>query len=625
MSPTKNISTKISHLMVGTRGSPLAQTQTDMVVAALKRCAPDVQFRQTVIKTAGDKDKTRPLAELGGLGVFTKEIENALLSHEIDIAVHSLKDLPTEIAPGLVIAAILKREDARDCLVSQHGQRLMQLPGGARVGTSSARRAAQVLALRPDLLIVPLRGNVDTRLRKAQSQDYDAIVIAAAGLARLGHSSVIAEYLPVETFLPDPGQGALAVEIRSDDPELAELASQIDHPASRAAVTAERAFLRALGGGCRMPIGAFASVWSNETLAKPELPVIVPTLESRADQIGEAGYCSLILRGMVGSVDGRRIVRGQIEGAFVSAEELGNILAHQLLQDGAAEILGMQEEVSRPLTLARQRDAAQYTLPRGLAQTVPSTSPLAGRKILVTRAHEQTGRLADEILRFGGVPVEFPVIDIAPLEDFHDLDEALSQVAECDWIVFTSANGVRAVINRLHTLNKDPRIMSHAKIAAIGPATAEELKHAGLTVAFVPTEYVGKQMAIEMPIEAGQSAILLRADIASETLARGLTERGVSVKQVDVYRTVMPASRPFDPKQADAVTFTSSSTVRNLVAMLDKNGTASLNGLDVFCIGPVTAETAHQFSLPVTAVAKEHTIEGLVRTIVEYYEKSDSK
>ncbi len=574
-------------LIVGTRGSALAQWQTEFVIAALVRVAPDLNVERRVIKTSGDKDQTRPLADFGGLGVFTTEIENALLGHEIDLAVHSLKDLPTDLREALSIAAIPEREDARDCLVSRHRLGLTQLPRGARVGTSSARRAAQVLALRPDLQIVPLRGNVDTRLRKALSEKYDAVVIAAAGLLRLGRADEITEYLPFEVMLPDPGQGALAVEIRSEDQALAAVVSQIDHAPTRAAAMAERAFLRALGGGCRMPIGAYAEVGAKH---------------SRLEQIlgsepETANASPLHLRGMVARVDGTQIVSREMRGDVSHAEELGKELAEQVLREGAAKILGIGAR----------------------------TTSLRGRRILITRTQEQASALAEKIRALGGEPVEFATIDIAPLEDSSELDAVLARASEFDWIVFTSVNGVRAVEKRLAALGFNPTLFARARLAAIGPATARALEQLGLRVDFIPSKFLGEQIAIELPITPGQSALLLRADIASGSLAQGLADRGVKVADVDAYRTIAPPASSLDIKQlqqAHAVTFTSSSTVRNFVAMLNGNARAALNDLAVFCIGPVTADTARELGLRVDEVAAEHTIDGLVRALVEYYEKA---
>ncbi len=549
-------------IVIGTRGSALAQWQARFVEQALKRLHPELEIEVRIIKTSGDKDQVRPLAELGGLGVFTKEIENALLNREIDLAVHSLKDLPTETAEGLMLAAIPEREDARDCLVSRHGVGLEQLPPGARVGTSSARRGAQVLALRRDLQVVPLRGNVDTRLRKAQTQDYDAVVLAAAGITRLGRASEITQYLSFDAVLPDPGQGALAIEIRADDSALARLLAGLDHAPTRAAVTAERAFLRALGGGCRMPIGAYAEIRNAQ----------------------------LVLQGMVGALDGSRRVCGEISGAPARAEPLGAELAGRLLREGAAEILRAQAVIKLPL---------------------------AGRRILITRAREQAGELADKLRALGGEPVQFPTIQVAPVENFAELDEALERAAEFDWVVFTSANGVRAVAERLNELGRSPRLFDSPRLAAIGPATAHALEELGLRVSFIPTRFLGEQVARELPVQPGEKALLLRADIASDVLARVLAERGVSVTNVVAYRTIKASSVPAHLEQIDAVTFTSPSTVRNFVEMLDDK--TGLGGARVFCIGPVTAQAAAELGLPVDAVAREHTMDGLVQALAEFY------
>jgi hydroxymethylbilane synthase len=549
-------------IIVGTRGSALAQWQTNFVIRALKQHAPDLSIETRIIKTEGDKDQVRPLADIGGLGVFTKALEDALLAHEIDIAVHSLKDLPTDLVPGLTIAAVPEREDPRDCIVSRHEVGLTSLPQGARVGTASARRTAQVLALRPDLNIVPLRGNVDTRLRKAASIEYDAIVLAAAGITRLGRAAEITEYLPLEQVLPDPGQGALAVEVRTDYTELAELVGKLDHAPTRAGVTAERACLRALGGGCRMPIGAFANV--------------------RDDQMD--------LQGVVASTDGQQIVRGGVTGRTADAEKLGTRLAVRLLIDGAGQILGL--------------------------------TPLGGKRILVTRAREQAQAFSNDIRALGGEPVELPAIDFAPLTDFAELDAALSETGSYDWVVFTSANGVRAVAERLSARGLGARHLASAKLAAIGPATARALAALGLSVDFVPTRYLGEQVAAELPVEPGCRVLLLRADLASDVLARGLVERGVKVQDIDAYRTIMPEVKDVDWKGIDAITFTSSSTVNNLMDMLGDRK-ADLANADVFCIGPVTAETARAAGLNVAAVATEHTVDGLLAAIVDYHAKGN--
>ena len=297
-------------LIVGTRGSRLARRQTESVVAALQEHCPDCRLEVRVVRTTGDR-RPQPLSEISGEGVFTKELEVALLAVEIDIAVHSLKDLPTEIARGLTISAVARREDPRDALVGGGNMPLAKLPRGARVGTGSVRRAAQLRLLRPDLQPVPIRGNVDTRLAKVELGEIDAVVVAAAALSRLGWLERAAEIISFEAMLPAPGQGALAVETRADDAEALRVAATVDDCDSRLATAAERAFLRRLGGGCRVPVAALATIKDGE----------------------------LRLDGVVVDPGGIRAFRGEIHGSADEAESLGKTLADSLLAEGASQIL----------------------------------------------------------------------------------------------------------------------------------------------------------------------------------------------------------------------------------------------------------------------------------------------
>jgi hydroxymethylbilane synthase len=242
---------------VGTRGSRLALSQTKLVVDALQEAHPDARFDVLEITTQGDRS-TKPLSEIGGQGVFTKAIEEALLENEIDIAVHSMKDLPPRLTPGLTIAAVPKRGDPRDALVTKDGRRLDDLPPGARIGTGSARRAVQLKAMRPDVVCVDIRGNVDTRIRKVDDGEYDAIVVAMAGLERLGLAARAAQAFTIDEMVPSPGQGALAVQVRAEDEAAFTLASEINDRATQAAVERERAFLEELGAGCTLLIGGHA-------------------------------------------------------------------------------------------------------------------------------------------------------------------------------------------------------------------------------------------------------------------------------------------------------------------------------------------------------------------------------
>ncbi|EJL43871.1 MULTISPECIES: hydroxymethylbilane synthase [Brevibacillus] len=295
---------------VGTRRSKLALTQTNWVVQKLKELAPQAEFELYEIVTKGDRILDVTLSKVGGKGLFVKEIEQSLYDKETDFAVHSLKDMPAELPEGLVIGAIPKRVDPRDVLLSLDGKTLDELKEGALVGTSSLRRSAQILAHRPDIQIESLRGNIDTRIRKLEEGNFDAIILAAAGLARVNYEGNISQFLPVEISLPAVGQGALAIECRADDEETLALLKQLDDEPTRLAVTAERSFLHKLQGGCQVPIGAYATVGEDKQIT---------------------------LTGMVGSPDGKQMFKNTATGRDPQA--LGVQVAEALLAQGAGEVL----------------------------------------------------------------------------------------------------------------------------------------------------------------------------------------------------------------------------------------------------------------------------------------------
>ena len=294
--------------VVGTRGSRLALRQTELVVQSLRAHHPQLQFRLREVRTEGDRRARASLSRIGGQGVFVRELEAVVARGEVDLAVHSLKDVPAELAPGLTLAAIPHRGDPRDALVSRNGATLATLPAGARVGTGSGRRAVQLRARRSDLTPVDIRGNVDTRIRKVEEGQVDAVVLAAAGLERLGLLTRAAEVLPLEVMLPAVGQGALAVEARADDGGVLALLRAIDHRESRLACRAERAFLRRLGGGCRLPFGALAVVEGEVVRA----------------------------RGFISDAEGARFFRAEASGPAAEAESIGVRLAERLLEQGAS-------------------------------------------------------------------------------------------------------------------------------------------------------------------------------------------------------------------------------------------------------------------------------------------------
>jgi hydroxymethylbilane synthase len=295
---------------VGTRSSPLALTQTQEILAPLKNAFPQVTFEVVNITPDGDRRKSVPLLSMGR-GMFVKELEAALLTEEVDFAVHSAKDMPADLPDGLQIAAFGERNDPRDVLIDYQNRKLEQLPAGAKLGTSSPRRASQIKHAYPSLEILPIRGNVGTRLAKADGVEYDGVILAAAGMHRLSLESEITEYLSAEFCTPDAGQGALAVETRSTDTEMQEMLAAVDHYVTRVTVTAEREFISAIGGGCRVPVAAYATL-DGDTLS---------------------------VSAMAGLPDGSKLFRIETTGKASDPKQTGKSAAELLMESGARDIL----------------------------------------------------------------------------------------------------------------------------------------------------------------------------------------------------------------------------------------------------------------------------------------------
>jgi len=296
---------------IGTRGSPLALAQSEWVRREVEARFPDVRVELVRIKTTGDKILDSPLSKVGGKGLFVKEIEEALLREDVDVAVHSMKDVPAELPPGLGLMAYPEREDPRDALITSGNRGLEDLPRGARIGTSSLRRAAQILKMRPDFCIVSLRGNVDTRLGKLDSGEVEAVVLAMAGLRRLGREERVTRALEPAEFLPAIGQGALGLEMRTGDDRVLKAFGFLNHEPTEHRVRAERALLLRLEGGCQVPIAGHAEIEG----------------------------ATITLRGLVAELDGSRVISGRVEGDASHPEKIGVELADRLLREGAGEIL----------------------------------------------------------------------------------------------------------------------------------------------------------------------------------------------------------------------------------------------------------------------------------------------
>ncbi|HET7093991.1 MAG TPA: hydroxymethylbilane synthase, partial [Thermomicrobiales bacterium] len=383
-------------LRFGSRGSALALRQTERVTALLAGRQGGRDSEIVVIRTAGDIDKTTPLTVIGGHGLFTSALEAALLTDDIDAAVHSAKDLPSETPPGLALVAFPERASPEDVLVSRHGAPLADLPANPIIGTSSRRRALQITLARPDARIVQIRGNLDTRLRKALGDDLDGVVLAAAGVERMGWQDRITQRLPLDRFIPAPGQGALAVEIRAADEAARALLAPLDDPAVSGPVRVERAFLRALGAGCLTPLGAHVD-WID---GAPRLRAML------ADDAGAVAWAD------------EPLDAADPEGhaAAIARRMRGELVA------GAA-----RANASAPVAEACSEAVEQ---------------PLAGLRVLVTRPADRAGDLLAALREAGAEPIAYPLTRIEDPVDWEPLDRALTAVARgaYDWIIVTSVN-----------------------------------------------------------------------------------------------------------------------------------------------------------------------------------------
>ena len=541
-------------IRIGTRGSALALVQAGMVAEALGRQAGR-STRLVLIETDGDR---RSPDTAWGEGAFVAAIERALLEGEVDIAVHSAKDVPIEQDERLRIAAYLPRADARDALVvasARSERRLVDLHPGARVGTDSPRRTGFVRALRPDLVVHPLHGNVDTRLRRLDSGETDALILACAGLDRLALGERIAERLAPDVVPPAPGQGAIAVQIRAADRETTKAAVAIDDPTTRAAVEAERWFLEACGGGCRAPVGALALLSGTH----------LELLAGRADP------------------DGSWRALGRRHGPPASARAMATDLAKELLGEQARHRRG-------------HGSATTGTSDRSSAGG--SSSP----RVIVTRAADQADPLLSALRERGVVPIPVPTIAIetCPPETL----EAAASVERYDWIVVTSPNGARAVAAGRH----HDGLVTRPRWAAVGPSTAAVLTGEGITVDFQPSRNDAGALAAELPVARGDRVLVVRGDLADPALVTGLRGRGAAVDDLVAYRT-RPAPAPSRAILRDAVAdgaidgviFTSGSTVDGFVQIADSIG-LDVSAIPAVCIGPRTSRHAEQAGFSVLAV-----------------------
>lgn len=542
-------------LRVGTRGSPLALRQTDRVIEQLLAVAPAVSCEVRVIRTAGDRHPEAAINELSADGVFVRTLEEALLAGHIDLAVHSLKDLPGALLPGLVLAAYLERGDPADAFVSLIADSVEGLPPGARVGTGSPRRRALLLERRPDLQVVPIRGNVDTRLRKLREGQYDALVLALAGLQRLGLEHLMRARLAPDLFVPAPGQGTLTVEVRQDRADVLDLVRQIDHTATRAAADAERAFLITLAGGCLMPAGVFAAPHG----------------------------AGLRVVAVLADLDCTHLRREEREGAVDAAPTLGAELARSLMARAG----------------------------RGAIR------PLAGLTVVVTRPRAQAGELVAALVEAGARTFAVPAIEVLPPPDWSPLDLALDRLDRYRWVTVTSVNGAHALVARAQ-LHGRISALSAVAVAAVGHATAAALRSAGVAVALVPEVQRAEGLAEALTDLEGSRVLVVRGDRGREILSQRLRGRGVRVDEAIAYRTVAVAPPAVEAVLGEAVVdwlVLASGSAATAVAAWPPEWRSRLQAARVACLGPETAVAAVAAGWHVAVTAAKPDAAALVHAL----------
>lgn len=563
-------------IRIGTRTSQLALWQTNHVVAQLQRHWPNLQCELVHLVTQGDKRLDRPLPEIGGKGLFTAELEDALRRGEIDIAVHSLKDLPVEDPDDLIIGAILSREDTRDVMVARESWTLATLPKHAIVGTSSLRRQAQLLAIRADLDVRSIRGNIDTRLRKVLNGEYDAAIMAGAGLTRLGLTEHITEWISPEIMLSAPGQGALAVQCRENDIAIQALLAAIHDSNAAATTRAERQLLFRLGGGCSAPIGAWA----------------------------ESDDGVLELRARIASVDGRHLFDARASGsdADLVAQEVANLLMAQ---------------------------GARIALNREVISSV-----LAGKRVVVTRPTNSDAKksdaLAEGLQKYGAHLISIPAIQLVPLASSAELETVSARLGDFDWLIFTSPNAVEFFWSQTpdRTANS---LAAGTKVAAVGPATRDALVQYGVRVDAMPDEYLGTEILSSLGELSGKRILLPRSAKGGSELPAQFRASGAVVEEIALYtpmpQTLSEVDRSTLASGVDVITFASGSAVRAIVNELraDERFTNFWSTVIVACIGPTTAAAAHQEGLEVQVVAEEHSAPGLVAALIAYFEKEPNR
>ncbi len=551
-------------LRFGTRKSKLALWQTHAVKEAIEAQHPSVNCEVVEFSTRGDKILDQPLPEIGGKGLFTQELDEAILSGEIDLAVHSLKDLPTDPTEGLSTVPLLEREIANDVFISRDKTPFSEMPAGARIGTSSPRRRSQLLLLRPDIEVVDIRGNVPTRIDKVDQQMVDGVVLAAAGVLRVGMEDRIASTFSFEEMIPAPGQGMIAATLRSDNKALREILEALRSEDEACEVALERELLAAIGGGCSLPFA------------------------SRAES--KEKNCRLV--GRIVSPNGHQAL---------------TVERYSLGPDGLVQEVSEALKAHQGLDLLFREDAESVC-----------RMPLARKNILVTRGGRQSGKFCRMLAERGANPIPIPLIRFTNLMDASRADSLVAELEKSDWLAFTSLNGARFILEKCGS-EVIPRSVN---VACVGGKTAEFLTRSGVEADFVPSQFNGTTLGLELPAEPGQRVLIPGPVEFEDKLPNALVSRNIDAVPFTVYRTEQVTIREealaIVKENVDVITFASPSAVNSFVAQFEDAKEIS-NRCVMACIGPTTQERAHELGLTIQVLPEQYTLESLISGLEEFF------
>ncbi len=566
-----------NHIRIGTRGSKLALYQAYRVKDALESTYPEKTFEIVIIKTKGDKILDVPLSKIGDKGLFTKELEVAMFNDEIDMAVHSLKDLPTVFPEGTKLGAVLERAASSDALVTKDGRQLSEITSKDIIATSSLRRKAQLLKMNPNLTIVEIRGNVNTRIRKMEEGYCDAMVMAAAGLQRLEMDQHISEIIAPETMIPACAQGAIAIEILENDTFIQELISGINHEETMITTAAERTFLRTLEGGCQIPVGSHSKIEGNQ----------------------------FTITGFIANLNGSIFLKDSANGPVEKASEIANQLAEKLLNEGGRKIL---EEIK--------------------ANYAPQTGelPLKGKTIVSTRPEESSDEITQLLQARGANVIHAPMIEIKTAVLGKNEKAAIAELESFDWVLFTSRNGVVHFFKQMIEERGNTALPAGLLIGVIGEKTAAELDYYGYAPHFSANGNTSEEMVeefISIHSPKGKKILLPLGNLARTVLEDALSGEN-SVQRIEVYNTQVPENTDetiaglIADDRYDCILFTSPSTFQNFIKLMSDRIESPVK---MASIGSTTTRAMQAAGYEPLFTADPSTVEGLVNGLVSYFEK----